>query len=329
MLERKLSARLIVAIASAASLLMISDVSSAKAEYPDRPVRLIVPFAPGGASDYMARLLSVRLGKKFGQTFIVENKSGAGGNIGITDAARANPDGYTFLVTSSSIVINPSLYRHASYDPIKDFAPVTELNVSPNVIAVAAKSDIKNLKDLITKANANPGKYNYSTPGVGTTAHFTMEVLKAQRKIDIVHVPFAGSGPALQALLGGQVQVTTSSLSAVMPFITSGTLRILAVSGHKRWPGLPNVPTVGEEGFKNAEVETFQALFAPAGTPQPIIDRIAKEAIAVFQDPAVQKIMTETGNLVTASGPTALAKRVNAEVPHWHEMAEFAKIPMR
>lgn len=314
----------------AATFLLIAGggPNPANAEYPERTIRLIVPFAPGGASDYVARLLSARLQDKLGQTLIVENKGGAGGNIGITAAARAKPDGYTFLVTSSSIVINPSLYRTASYDAVKDFAPVTELTVSPNVIAVNAKSDIKDLKDLIAKANANPGKYNYSTPGVGTTAHFTMEVLKAQRKIDIVHIPFAGSGPALQALIGGQVQVTTSSLSAVMPFIASGTIRILAVSGHKRWPDLPNVPTVAEEGFKNAEVETFQAVFAPAGTPQSIVDRIAKEAIAVFETPAVKKTMIETGNLVTATGPAALAKKVNAEVPHWREMVAKAKIPV-
>ena len=322
------SAKLFAVMAAGLSLLAAAAAGPAKAEYPDRTIRLIVPFAPGGTSDYMARLLSARLNDKLGQALIVENKGGAGGNIGITAAAHSKPDGYTFLVTSSSIVINPSLYRNASYDPVKDFVPVTELNVSPNVIAVSAQSDIKDLKDLIEKANANPGKYNYSTPGVGTTAHFTMEVLKAQRKIDIVHIPFAGSGPALQALIGGQVQVTTSALSAVMPFIQAGTIRVIVISGHKRWPGLPNVPTVAEEGFKNAEVETFQAVFAPAGTPQSIIDRMAKEAIAAFEDPAVKKSMLETGNLITASGPAGLARKVSIEVPLWRDLTEKAKIPV-
>lgn len=318
-----------IAFGMAAFVSIAGHVMPAMAEYPERNITLIVPFAPGGSSDYMARLLSARLRDKLGQTLVVENKGGAGGNIGITAAAHAKPDGYTFLVTSSSIVINPSLYRNASYDPVKDFAPVTELNVSPNVIAVGANSDIKDLKDLIAKANANPGKYNYSTPGIGTTAHFTMEVLKAQRKIDIVHIPFAGSGPALQALIGGQVQVTTSALSAVMPFIQAGTIRVLTVSGHQRWPDLPNVPTVAEEGFKNAEVETFQAVFAPAGTPQPIIDRMAKETVALFEDAALKKLMLDTGNLVTTTGPKALAAKVNAEVPLWREMVDKAKVPLR
>jgi tripartite-type tricarboxylate transporter receptor subunit TctC len=313
-----------------AALLTASLVAATpvRAEYPERPITLVVPFAPGGTSDFMARLLSAHLRDRLKQTLVVENKGGAGGNIGITAAARSKPDGYTLLVTSSSIVINPSLYRNASYDPLRDFVPVTELAVSPNIIAVSAKSDIKDLKDLIAKANANPGKYNYSTPGVGTTAHFTMEVLKAQQKIDIVHIPFTGSGPALQALIGGQVQVTTSALSAVMPFIRSGSMRALAVSGHQRWPELPDVPTVAEQGFNNAEVETFQAIFAPAGTPQAVIDRIAKETIAVFKEPAVRKNMLETGNLVAADGPKALAEKVAKEVPWWREMARKTNIKL-
>lgn len=306
----------------------IAIANPAWAEYPERTITLLVPFAPGGASDFMARLLSTRLRDRLKQSLVVENKGGAGGNIGITAAAQAKPDGYTLLVTSSSIVINPSLYRNASYDPMRDFVPVTELNVSPNIIAVSANSDIKDMKDLIAKANANPGKYNYSTPGVGTTAHFTMEVLKAQRTIDIVHIPFAGSGPALQALIGGQVQVTTSALSAVMPFIRSGSIRVLAVSGRQRWPDLPDVPTVAEEGFKNAEVETFQAVFAPAGTPQPVIDRIARETIALFEEPALRKSMLETGNLVTTNGPKALADKVATEVPWWRDMVRKANIAL-
>lgn len=317
-------------LGSAFAMLLIASIvvaaTPARAEYPERTITLLVPFAPGGTSDFMARLLSAHLRDRLNQSLIVENKGGAGGNIGITAAARAKPDGYTLLVTSSSIVINPSLYRNASYDPVRDFAPVTELAVSPNVIAVSAHSDIKDLKDLIAKANANPGKYNYSTPGVGTTAQFTMEVLKAQRKIDIVHIPFTGSGPALQALIGGQVQVTTGALSSIMPFIRSGSMRALAVSGHQRWPELPNVPTVAEEGFKDAEVETFQAVFAPAGTPQAVIDRVAKEAVALFNEPAVRKNMLETGNLVTANGPKALADKVAREVPWWREMVRKTNI---
>lgn len=300
----------------------------AKAEYPDRTITIVVPFAPGGASDYMARLLSTHLRDKLGQTVIVENKPGAGGNIGIGYVSRAEPDGYTFLVSSSVFVVNPSLYRNAPYDPIKSFAPVTELIASPNVIAVRADAGIKDLADLIAKANANPGKYNYSTPGTGTSTNLMMELLKTKKKFNIAHIPYPGAAPAVQALLAGQVQATSMTLSVVLPFVKAGKLKCLVVTGDRRWADFPDVPTIEEAGFADSVNQTFQALFAPAGTPQPIIDRVAKEAIAIYQTPELKKSLREAGYDVTAAGPKALGDLVAHEVPMWANMIRKAGIPL-
>jgi tripartite-type tricarboxylate transporter receptor subunit TctC len=321
-------ARKFVLFGAALVLGLASVASPAKAEYPERTITIVVPFAPGGASDYMARLLSTHLRDRLKQTVIVENKPGAGGNIGIGHAARAKPDGYTFLISSSVFVVNPSLYRHAPYDPLKSFAPVTELIASPNVIAVRADAGIKDLNDLIAKANANPGKYNYSTPGTGTSTNLMMELLKSKKKFDIVHIPYPGAAPAVQALLAGQVQATAMTLSVVLPFVKAGTLKVLVVTGDKRWPDLPDVPTIAEAGFADSVNQTFQALFAPAGTPQPIIDRIAKETVAIFNAPALEKSLREAGYGVTAAGPKALGDLVAHEVPMWRGMIKTAGIPL-
>jgi len=312
----------------AAVLAMGLAPAPARAEYPDHSITIVVPFAPGGASDYMARLLSTHFRDRFGQTVVVENKPGAGGNIGIGDVARAKPDGYTFLVSSSVFVVNPGLYRQAPYDPIKGFAPVTELISSPNVIAVRADAGIKDLDDLIAKANADPGKFNYSTPGTGTSTNLMMELLKTKKKFNIVHVPYHGAAPAVQALLAGQVQATSMTLPVVLPFVKAGKLKCLVVTGDRRWADLPDVPTITEAGFADSVNETFQALFAPAGTPQAIIDRVAREVIAIYQAPDLKKSLRESGYRVTAAGPKPLADLVAHEVPMWSETIRKAGIPL-
>ena len=311
---------------AAIAFLGVVSMGAAKAEYPDQRITIVAPFAAGGASDYNARLLSAHWKDKFPGPVIVENKGGAGGNIGIGYVARSKPDGYTLLVTSSVFVINPSLYKEVPYDPEKNFAPITELIASPNVIAVRANSGIKDLDDLIAKADANPGKYNYSTPGAGTTTNLMMELLKTKKRFDIVHIPYPGAAPAVQALLGGQVQATAMTLSVVLPFVNAGTIKVLVVTGEKRWPDLPDVPTIAEAGFSDSVNETFQALFAPAGTPQPIVDRLAKEAIAVYQQPELKKSLREAGYEVTAAGPKALAARVAREVLLWREIVQKSGI---
>lgn len=276
----------------------------------------------------MARLLSTHLRDKLAQTVIVEHKPGAGGNIGVGYVSRAEPDGYTFLVASSVFVVNPSLYRHAPYDPIKGFAPVAELIASPNVIVVRADAGIRHLNDLIAKANANPGKYNYSTPGTGTLTNLLMELLKTKKRFDIVHIPYPSAAPALQTLLAGQVQPTSMTLLVVLPFVRAGKLKCVVVTGDRRWVDLPDVSTITEAGFADSVNLTFQALFARAGTPRPIIDCIAIEAITFYQKPELKKSLRERGYEVTAAEPKVLGERVAHEVPMWGDMIRQAGIPL-
>jgi tripartite-type tricarboxylate transporter receptor subunit TctC len=327
-LLRIASAKRLKFFAAVLPFITLASGFPAKAEYPDHNISIVVPFAPGGASDYMARLLSTQLRDKLGQTIITENKSGAGGNIGIGYVARAKPDGYTVLVSSSVFVINPSLYRTVPYDPLEDFVPITELIASPNVIAVRSDSGIKDLDDLFAKANASPSKFNYSTPGTGTSTNLMMELMKTKKKSNLVHIPFPGAAPAIQALLAGQVQATAMTLSVVLPYINAGTIKALVVTGEQRWPDLPEVPTIAEAGFADSVNETFQALFAPRGTPQPVVDRLATETIAVYQNPSLKKTLREAGYRVTAEGPKALAVRLAHEVPMWRNMIRESGIPL-
>ena len=219
------------------------------AGYPERPVKIIVPFAPAGPTDIMARILATHLGEAIGGTVIVENKAGAGGNIGIGAAAHADPDGYTLLVTSSAYVVNPGLYAKIPYDPYQDFAPIAELGTSPNVFLVNPKLGVSTMAELIARAKADPNELNYASPGIGTTPHLSAELLKIVGGIQITHVPFSGAGPAIQAVLGGITQVCCAALPPAHPQIESGALKALAVTGAQRWFDLPDVPTMVELGF--------------------------------------------------------------------------------
>jgi tripartite-type tricarboxylate transporter receptor subunit TctC len=300
---------------------------AAAAEYPDRAIKLIVPFAPGGASDQAARMLSVPLSEALKQSVVVENRPGAGGNVGIGIAAHAKPDGYTLLVASSAFVVNPSLAKAASYDPLKSFAFVTEIGSSPNVLVARPESGIKTFEDLVRVAKEQPGKIFYSSAGVGTTPHLTGELIKLRAGIDMVHVPFAGAGPAVQAVLaGGQVQIASSALSVVQPHIAGGTLIPIVQTGMTRATELPDTPTLVEVGYPNAVSETFQAVFAPAGTPQPIVDRLVHEVQTILQQPAMQEALGKLGFVVSGKGPKALEERVISEIPMWKAVIDRAGI---
>jgi len=232
------------------------------AGYPERPIKIIVPFAPAGPTDIMARILSTHLGDALGGTAIVENKPGAGGNIGIGAAAHAEPDGYTLLITSSAYVVNPGLYAKIPYDPYKDFAPIAELGTSPNVILIGPKLGINSIADLIARAKADPNELNYASPGIGTTPHLSGELFKIVSGIQITHVPFSGAGPAIQAILSGTTQVAFAALPPAHPHIESGALKALAVTGAHRWFDLPDVPTMVELGYKDFISDTFQGFLA-------------------------------------------------------------------
>ena len=294
------------------------------AEYPERPVTIVVPFVPGGANDIVVRILTEPLAKALGQSVVVENRGGAGGSIGAAAVARAQPDGYTLLMGSTSFAVNPSLQRRTGYDPFKDFAPVVDMVFFPCVIAVRKDTPIDNFADLLAAAKREPGKLNYSTPGNGTLPHLAGELLKIKAGIDIVHVPYSGAGPAVQALLGGTVEIGVLSMSVGLPQVQAGTVKALAVTGRERWPDLPDVPTLAEAGYPEAAAETWQGFFAPAGTPADAIDRLARETIAILRQPDTREKYRHAGFGVTARGPQGLRDRLAEEYPKWKTVIEKA-----
>jgi tripartite-type tricarboxylate transporter receptor subunit TctC len=296
------------------------------AGYPDRPVKIIVPFAPAGPTDIMARVLSRHLGEAIGGSVIIENKAGAGGNIGIGAAAHAEPDGYTLLVTSSAYVVNPGLYEKIPYDPYKDFAPIAELGTSPNVILVGPKLGINSIAELIARAKANPNELNYASPGIGTTPHLSGELLKIVGGIQITHVPFSGAGPAIQAVLGGITQLACAALPPAHPYIESGALKALAVTGANRWFDLPDVPTMVELGYKDFVADTFQGFLAPVKTPPEIVTLLSTNAIRILKTPEIAEQLRNDGFEVLANGPDGMRKRIEDEVPKWRDVVAKAGI---
>ncbi|HKA80430.1 MAG TPA: tripartite tricarboxylate transporter substrate binding protein, partial [Xanthobacteraceae bacterium] len=290
------------------------------AAYPDRPVKIVVPFAPGGTSDIVARLLAAALSQSLGQSVFVENRAGANGNIGIAAAAKADPDGYTLLVASSVIVVNPTLSKQATYDPARDFSPIADLGSSPNVIVTRPDTGIRDVADLIARARANPDQLNFSSPGLGSISQLGAELLKLRADIRMVHVPFTGAGPAAQAVLAGTTQLAAVNIGTVIQLIKAGSLKALVQTGKVRWFDLPDVPTLAEAGVPNAASETFQALLAPAGTPKEIVDRLAKETTEILQRPDVREKLRSSGFNPVGSGPEALQARVAEEVAMWREV---------
>jgi len=306
---------------------LIGHFSSAYAAWPDRPIKLVVPFGPGGPVDVIARLLSGPLGEALGgASVVVENKLGAGGNIGVGMAARAEPDGYTVLVTSSTLVINPMLYASVPYDPVKDFLPLVDLAGSPTAFAVQPGLGVNTLAEFVALAKQKAGKLNYSHSGFATPAHLAAEFFKIRAGIDMAAVPFSGGGPAVQALLTGAVEMVSTALPAAHPQIVGGTLKGIAVTGEKRWFDLPNVPTMVEAGYPGFVVDTFTAVLVPAKTPQEIADRLTKATLAVLKNPDIQARVRAVGFEVSAGGPEALKARIARELPMWKEIIQQAGI---
>jgi tripartite-type tricarboxylate transporter receptor subunit TctC len=299
---------------------------SAFAIYPGRPVTIVVPFAPGGANDVVVRIIQQPLSEALGQPVIVENRGGAGGNIGFGFVARARPDGYTLLLAPNSFTVNPSLYDKAPYDPFKDFEPVAEISFFPVAFAVRPDLHVNTLKELIARAKEMPGRLNYSTPGPGTLPHLATELLKLRTGIDMVHIPYSGAAPAAQALISKTVDVGTMSISVAMPLIQAGQLKALAVTGAERWPDLPDVPTVEETGVPASVSETWQGVLVPAGTPAEVVERLAKALVAIAQRPDVREKLRNAGFAATGRGPQAFAKRIADDVPKWKEVIEKARI---
>ncbi|HEY6023031.1 MAG TPA: tripartite tricarboxylate transporter substrate binding protein [Pseudolabrys sp.] len=297
------------------------------AGYPDHPVKIVVPFAPAGPTDVMARLIAQKLSEALKQQFYVENHPGAGGNIGMTQVAKSAPDGYTVLVASSSFVVNPSLYAKNPYDPFKDFAPVTLAAASPNILVVNADFPAKSVKELVDLINKDPGKYNYAMPGTGTTPHLAGELFKLTFKLDLATVPFNGAGPAIQSAVAGHTPIAFTALPPTAPQVQGGKLRGLAVTSAKRSPALPDVPTMAEAGITGQESETMQGIFVPAATPKDIVDLLNREIAKAMALPDVKEKCAQLGFDPVADKPDEFAAYIRKEVDKWGKVIKDAKIP--
>jgi tripartite-type tricarboxylate transporter receptor subunit TctC len=298
----------------------------AQAAYPSvGPIRVVVPFAPAGPVDILARIFVDPLARQLGQSIVIENRGGAGGNIGMGAAARARPDGYTLLFTSSVLVVNPLLYKSVPFDPHKDFVPIALLATSPN--AMVARPDFaRTLPDFLAKARARAGGLNYSTPGVGTKGHFAVELLKLRAGLDVTHVPYASGAQVVQSVLGETTQLGSTALPAAEPQIRGGTLAGLAVSGAKRWPTLPDVPTIAELGYPGFIAEIFTALFAPAGTPDAVVRLLVEEVGKLVRDPVLVEKAGRAGYEWIGAGPDALRQKMAEEVAQSQEVIRFSGI---
>ncbi len=317
----------ILALVSILSLGLL-PAGDAAAQYPERNITIIVPMAPGGYTDILARLIGNQMREKLGRPVIVENKPGAGATIGTLAAARANPDGYTLLSIADQILINQYLYKNIAYDAVRDFVPVTELLISPMVIFVRADSPIKSFSHLLEMTRKEPNRFNYASPGNGSSPHIAMEALKAQTGMSIQHVAYPGAAPQMQAIMGGTIEVGTLGLAGPYKGMKSGQLRGLLILDDKRWSDLPDLPTAKELGIAvpTAVWYNTQAIYAPAGTPKEVVDKIAQIAIDTMTEPENRRKWEGLGNIVTAKGPQALGERMRMESPVFREIITSMKI---
>ncbi len=306
--------RLLLAIA-ASSLVLASGGTAFAQEYPAKPVRLVSPYAPGGSTGVVARILAKKFQDQTGISMVVENRPGAASNIGSDHVAKSTPDGYTLLMGTSSLAINPALYRTMSFDPIKDLAPVIPLITAPNVLAVDASLPIRSVKELIDYARANPGKLNYGSSGNGATNHMAMEMLKTMAGLQIAHIPFKGGGEALSALLGGQIQLMFNPASTLQQHHNTGKLRMLAVTSEKRVDGLA-VPTVAETlpGFESS---VWFGLFAPAGTPAAVVQRVSAEMNKALRDKEVLDVLNTAGMVALGGSPDTMKTMLQKDTVRW------------
>ena len=306
----------------------LAAVGGAQAQsYPTRPVKVIVPFAPGGVADTIARLWAQNLSQSLGQNFYIENHGGGGSNIGMGLAARQPADGTAVLVAASSFTINPSLYAKIPYDPLKDFTPVTLLASTRNVLVVHPSVPAKTVNELIEVVRANPGKYSYAMSGAGTPNHIQAETLKLAHRLDLTMVPFSGGGPAIQSTVAGHTPVAFTSLAPVQTLVAAGQLRALAVSGLTRAAVWPDVPTMAERGIAGQDDDVFTGLFAPAGTPNDIVATLHAETVKFLARPEVKQQLDKLGFEGGGNTPGEFAARVRQEIAAWAKMIEAAKIP--
>lgn len=295
-------------------------------DYPTRPVRMIVPFAAGGPTDVIARIVAQKLTEGLGNQVVVDNRAGAGGNIGMGLAATSQPDGHTLIVVSSSFVVNPGLYQSIPYDPYKSFAPVSNMAASPNVFTVHPSIAAKSMKELLTLVAADPKKFSVATPGVGTTPDLSAQLLKLTTKLDFITVPFGGAGPAVGAVVGNQVQIGCTALPPTTPHIKAGRLRAIAVTSPKRSGAIAEVPTMAEVGFKDQEADTLQGLLVPAGTSKAIVAKLHGQVAMILAQPDVKSRIEGLGFDIIGSSPAEFTAQIKVEVEKWTKVVKAAGI---
>jgi tripartite-type tricarboxylate transporter receptor subunit TctC len=294
--------------------------------YPNKPVKIIIPFAAGGVTDIAGRLIAQRLSERLGQQFFIENVAGAGGNLGMGMVAKSPGDGYTVLLASSSIVVNPSLYAKVPYDIDKDFIPVTKAGGTPNSWVVNASFPAKTMKELIDVIRREPGKHSVGSPGTGTTPSLSIDMMKLALKLDFITVPFQGGGPMTTSLLGGHTPIVCSALGNYVNLIREGKLRGLAVTASKRSAALPDIPTLDEFGIKGQDAETMTGVFVPAGTPKPVVELLQREIAAIVNAPDMKARLLEVGVEAEGNSSADFAAYVRAEVAKWRKVIDDARI---
>jgi tripartite-type tricarboxylate transporter receptor subunit TctC len=314
-------------LALGAGLLFAGAAFAQVPGYPERPVKIIVPFAAAGPTDVVARLIAQKLSEKYGHQFYIENMAGAGGNLGMGAAAKAAPDGHTILFVSSSYTVNTSLYVKAPYDPDKDFAPVTKAAGSPNGLFVHPDIPARSVKELVELLRANPGKYTFASPGVGTTPHLSSELFKLTFGLDFALAPFPGGAPSIQSVVAGHTPMCFQAIPPATSLVKDGKLRALAVTAVARSPALPDVPTLDELGIKGQEAETMQGVLLPAGTPQPIVDLLQAEIARIVRLPDVKEKLLAVGLEPDGMSQAAFAAYIKADIAKWKKVIADAKIP--
>jgi len=331
MMKRKILLLLIAALAGVAAGAAFTHVQAQtreQAAYPDHPIKLIVPFAAGGPTDIVGRIMAHGMEKELGQSIIVENKPGGGSNIGTELVVRAKPDGYTLLLGSIANATNMSIYNNLNYDTAKDLVAITQFMTSPSVLVVNPSLPIHNLTELVAYARANPGKLSFASSGAGGSPHLAGEMLKLRMNIDLLHVPYKGASPALNDVLGGNVSMGFMTAAGALPSIEGGKLRAIAVAGLQRLPQLPDVPTMAEAGAPDFEVSSWNGLFAPTGTPPEVLKKLAETAQKVINQPEVQKQFESMASQGVGGTPEQFKQYVQAETDKWAKVAKAANIKL-
>jgi len=310
----------------AAALLLSGTAPSMAEGYPTRPVRVVVGFPAGGPTDIIARIVAQKLSESLGQNFYVENLPGVGSNLASGQVARATPDGYTIMAISTGFMVNPSLYAHVPYDPIKNFSAVTLVAASPNVVVVNPEVPAKTLPELVQLIRDNPGKYSYAGPGIGSTPQLGGELFRLTYKLDLIHVPFTGAAPAVQSTIGGHTPIAFTALPSSMAAIQAGQVRAIALAAAERAPQLPDVPTFSEQGVKDQDADTLTGIVVPAGTPKEIVDLLSRTIARGVAEPEVKERLAALGFRPVANTPDEFAARIKLEIDKWGKVVRDANL---